>query len=177
MNRKMLGRALVGAILFLSLGGPAPGAVGSCGGSTTAADAHQFCIDWRITRCNRAKARGEVPPTPPPPCVDDPATPANEADPAMCNLLFCQSQVPESCLHFVWPADCVPEPTTLMVTACYLGLHDPARLADVPADNIWECQMATLCPSSGTPLTEALDEAPYDPEPPTVSPASASEVP
>ena len=173
MKRSILGRVLVGAVLFLALGGPAPGAVGSCGGEVTAVDPIQFCVSWRTIECNRSRARGDVLPAPPTPCTDDPGTPENESDPTICNWLFCRSGVPSRCSSFAWPTDCNPPPNELVTNACLNAVSDISRLS-TPNDGILECRLEMLCPR-GAALTEALEETepsaePSDSEPP--APAS-----
>ena len=164
MKRSTLGRALVGAILFLTLGGPAPGAVGSCGGEVSVVDAKQFCATKRALECDRARARGETQATAPIPCTDNASTPENEADPTVCNWLYCRSLVTGACAAVDWPTDCTPPPTELVTNACLNALNDAGRLS-TPSADIAECNINVICPPPGAALTEALQETPYDPEP------------
>lgn len=161
MNRSTLGRALVGAILFLALGGPAPGAVGSCGTESTVTDAVQFCTDRKVYECDRGRARGDVQIPSPTPCPDDPATPEDESAPAYCNWIYCRSLVAGVCATFSWPSDCNPQPTTAVTTPCLNALRDASRLS-TPSADIPECNINVICPV-GAGLTEALEETDVGP--------------
>jgi hypothetical protein len=158
MNRSVLARALTGAVLFLALGGPAPGAVGSCGGELSSVDPVQFCANRRVAECNRGRARAMLDPAPLP-CTDDPATPTDEADPLICSWSYCLSLVPTRCMAANFD-DCSPPPSEGTANACLSALLDPARLAEATAD-IPECNPEFICPSSGG-LTESLDAESLD---------------
>ena len=155
MTPTTLRRALAGALLLLGLGGPSPGAVGSCGGELSTVDAVQFCANRRVAECNRGRARGDAQAAPPTPCADDPATPENEADPTICNWRYCLEQVPSRCSMASW-AGCNPPPSQAVAEACLLALTSFDRLAQ-PTAEIAECNIEIICPS-GAGLSEALVE-------------------
>jgi len=148
-------RALVGALLLMGLGGPSPGAVGSCGGEISTADPVQFCANRRIAECSRALARGDALPPAPAPCVDDPATSYNESEPAVCNWVFCIEQVPNRCSMANF-AGCNPPPTQAIADDCIAALTSVERLPQ-PTAEIAECNIDVICPS-GAALSEALTE-------------------
>jgi hypothetical protein len=178
VKRSTFVRALLGATLFLALGGPAPGAVGSCGGEVATVDPEQFCFTRKKYECDRTEVRqqagfaNEPAPIPAPDCVDNPATAVNEV--IACNHTFCVNQIPVLCTGMTWW--CTPPPSETVTNDCLAALREPTLL-DQRTSDIYECLPTTICPASAAPLTEALDESPYDPEPPASAPASSTEVP
>jgi hypothetical protein len=153
--RTSIRRAFVGALLLLALGGPSPGAVGSCGGEISTADPVQFCANRRVAECSRALARGDALPPAPTPCVDDPATAYNESEPPVCNWVFCVQQVPNRCSMASW-AGCNPPPTQAIADDCLAALTSVERLPQ-PTAEIAECNLDVICPS-GAALLESLTE-------------------
>ena len=75
-----------GVVLFLALGGPAPGNVGGCG-TVSSADARQFCTDKEFWECRRDQFAGRIS--------------AEEYD-------ACLAAVTPTCTGFAWPAMCTP---------------------------------------------------------------------
>ncbi len=61
--RRLAPRLLAGIILFLALGGPSPGHVGSCDGSGELADPAEFCEAYRTYFCARELNGGRLPVT------------------------------------------------------------------------------------------------------------------
>lgn len=79
-------RLAAGAVLFLALGGPAPGNLGGCGTVSTA-DARQFCTDREFWECRRDQFAGRI---------------SNE------QFNTCVGEVMATCTGFAWPAECAP---------------------------------------------------------------------
>lgn len=116
------GRLVLAVGLFVMLGGPAPGSVGSCSDETEIADAVQFCVDRKSWSCQRRWARGEL---------DDAERDA------------CLVPIEDDCRGSAWGTDCIA-PTTNQTEACIGALSDPGRLSTPEADLV-ECQRSTLC--------------------------------
>ncbi len=56
MKRRVLSLS-IGVFLFLTLAGPAPGAVGACGGELETIDGPELCREINLFLCERARAR------------------------------------------------------------------------------------------------------------------------
>jgi hypothetical protein len=77
-------RLAAGAVLFLALGGPAPGNVGGCG-TVSNADARQFCSDKEFWECRREQFAGRM---------------------STEEFNVCVGAVMATCTGFAWPAEC-----------------------------------------------------------------------
>jgi hypothetical protein len=114
---------LLGIVLVLLLGGPAPGAVGSCEddeGSFVPAD--EWCAEKGTWTCQRRWAQGTL---------------TNEERDA------CIETVRDTGPGSTWPADCTP-PSRQKADACIGALMSVDRLDEDEA-SIIECRTETLC--------------------------------
>jgi len=129
MTLKRVGlRILSGLGLVLLLGGPTPGAVGSCGEeSAPFVDLNEYCETREALSCERRRLRGEFPST-------------SEQDPEFkeCVRVAYQDLCP---LRF-WAPGC--RPTTRQVSAC-LGALRSFDTLDVEEDDLPECKVSALC--------------------------------
>lgn len=115
MNRasKWALRVLAGAVMALSLTGPAPGNVGGCNaGSPPEADARAFCADRRFWECRRDQFAGRI---------DD------------AQFGSCLQRIETQCSGFVWPAGC--SPTQGQAEGCVFLLAN-AELASIPTSEL-----------------------------------------
>ncbi len=108
MNRRVFESAMVGTLLFLFLGGPTPGSVGSCTEGTSIADPVQHCQDKEAWTCARRRARGDL------------ASDAEE--------MACISRITATCSGASWPVGC--EPTQQQSDACIAAMSDGSTLGD-----------------------------------------------
>lgn len=110
-------RVVAGIALFLVLGGPAPGSVGSCGEEDMGVSAEEWCRTKNAWICERRWARNEL-------------TDEQKAQ--------CRAEIPALCSGATWPADCMP-PTRRATEACEGALSDRDRLDEDPS-SMPECQ-------------------------------------
>lgn len=116
---RLLGWTLLAAVL----GGPTPGAVGSCGGDDLAdtADLASYCVDREDLVCVRRGARGEL---------------------SIQGIDECRHTAREVCARRWWSPEC--RPSEREARACLNALRSSDTLA-TPEDQIDECQVSTLC--------------------------------
>lgn len=122
-------RAAAGAILFLALGGPAPGNVGGCGSTVVVADPQMSCADLETSKCLRDRQAGRI-------------------DDEQRNL--CLGNVQARCSGFTWPVGCAP--TEAQVDACEQVLLRADLLQETTEEiyeNYAECR--DLCPAADRP--------------------------
>lgn len=126
MTRPLV-RALLSLALLLVLGGPTPGAVGSCGeDSAPFADLNDYCNKRELLSCERRRLRGEFAVM---------ADPTGAFDACLLNSgLTCQSRF--------WAPGC--RPTTRQVNACIAALQSYDTLEVEEAD-LPECKVSALC--------------------------------
>jgi len=105
------------------LGGPTPGAVGSCGGDDLDrfADLDTYCVEREDLVCVRRWNRGEIS-----------ETEMNE----------CRYDARDLCERRTWSADC--RPTERQARACLNALAARDTL-ETPEDEIDECRVEALC--------------------------------
>ncbi len=130
MKRHAL-RLLSAIGLMLLLGGPTPGAVGSCGDeSAPFADLREYCETRELLSCERRRLRGEFLLSPP--------------DPAMEKAAFddCLLQASLDCQNRFWAPGC--RPTVRQVNACIAALQSYDTLEVEEAD-LPECKTSALC--------------------------------
>lgn len=112
---------LVAIGLFFVLGGPTPGAVGSCSSSSDIADAEQFCIDRRTWECERNHVRNDI---------------------TDMQYEACRGGILMQCSGAMWACRAL---TTREAESCISALSDPNRL-DEANNEIAECQFpSTEC--------------------------------
>lgn len=99
-------RAAAGVVLFLALGGPAPGNVGGCG-NVPVADARQFCVEQGYWECRRDYIAGRT-------------TQQEEAD--------CHRELETRCAGRAWPPGCLPSVDQTEVCFQLLRRMDLAQL-------------------------------------------------
>lgn len=123
-------RAFVGAVLFLTLGGPAPGAVGSCSDSSVYSGTlpGMFCRSQLHAICyrNRSGALAE----PHPECNDDPGTE--------------DAAIERTCQATANPFGRCTPPSDLAAQSCVESLYDSANYAFLPND-VPECAAILSC--------------------------------
>ncbi len=112
----------MGVLLVLLLGGPTPGAVGSCSDNDEVIGAVEWCVEKEGWICERRGAQGTY---------DD-----DEVD-------ACLRGVEPSCQGRTWPPDCVPL-TRRVAQACIDALGSIDRLGTAEGD-LEECKLETLC--------------------------------
>lgn len=117
-------RALLALLLFIALGGPTPGSIGSCSDDIEVTDAQSFCIDTQALYCLRDFE-------------------AERIDEAAYDE--CLADVAPNCRGFAWnPAVCPIPPTEQRANACIAALRSKERL-ETPNDEILECKSDLLC--------------------------------
>ena len=162
MTKRFAWRRIVWAFgLFTVLGGPSPGAVGSCSKTVPIADAYTFCIDEHEWICARDALRGDL---------------LTAGDRATCMMMTtaaaqsaclnntvisrrteCLSQVAEHCTGFImWPSTCSP-PNEIEAQSCIDALKAEARLNESSA-SIYECLDTTLCPPTASSSSSLSSE-------------------
>lgn len=126
-HKARLTRVLVGLGLMLVLGGPTPGAVGSCGEeSAPFADLRSYCETRELLSCERRRLRGEFNTEPVPQGAFDACLLAATLD----------------CRNRFWAPGC--RPTTRQVNACIAALQSYDTL-DVEEADLPECKVEALC--------------------------------
>ncbi len=105
-------RGLAGAIMALSLTGPAPGNVGGCASTTAVASPRQFCTDRSFWECRRDQFAGRI--------TDE-------------QYAQCLAAIEGGCSAFVWPPGCTPTPP--QADACLLLLQR-TDLASTPTPQL-----------------------------------------
>jgi len=116
---RLLLTALVGASLFLVLGGPTPGSAGGCGEDSGFPTASEFCTDREVWECARMRARGDID------AAEEQA---------------CVNMIPMRCAGAMWNEGC--QPTYLQTDACIAELQRSENLS-VPVTDIPECRVCT----------------------------------
>ncbi len=102
-------RVAAGVVLFLALGGPAPGNIGGCGSTTPVADPRQFCVDFEFWKCRRDEFAGRL-----------------SAEQAQ----DCYASVEGRCSGSnAWPAGCSPTPAQTQACINILMRQDLAGIA------------------------------------------------
>jgi hypothetical protein len=131
MSRGMAWRALFGAGLILLLGGPTPGAVGSCGGDELGgeADVRAYCTEREQLICVRRSLRREI-------------TPGQSDD--------CRREAIQICKARAWAPAC--RPTERVARACLNALRS-LDTVKTPEDRIKECRTSSLCSLHGEPTS------------------------
>ncbi len=115
-------RLAAGAVIFLALGGPAPGNVGGCG-TVPVADSRGFCVDKRDAECRRDHFAGRI---------DD-----VERD-------QCLREIETRCTGSAWPPGC--SPTVDQTEAC-LTILLRMDLASIPTDELLDVYSeCNVCP-------------------------------
>ena len=115
-------RGALAACVFVLLGGPTPGSVGSCSETSAYVDPVQFCKDRKFWSCQRQWVTGAI--------NDD-------------QLAVCLEPIEATCAGSTWDA-CDPPPTNRRGKACINALRDMDRVA-IPEGDLSECQTAVLC--------------------------------
>lgn len=123
----MTRRLVIACGLFMLLGGPTPGAVGSCGDTSAPfADLRQYCNDREALSCERRRLRGEF---------EQATNPSGVFNDCLEQAVFtCQSRF--------WAPGC--RPTTRQVNACIAALQSYDTL-DVEEEDLPECKIEALC--------------------------------
>jgi len=145
-------RALVVLALALLLGGPTPGAVGSCGGDSELdelADLRPYCEEREELTCVRMALRGDLSVVDRDDCrrcaldfdglSDDRKRECLDED-TLWNRDRAQPFVP--CERRFWPADC--RPTVRQTNACLNALRSMDTLGTAES-SIRECNTEALC--------------------------------
>ena len=116
-------RALAWTLLAVLLGGPTPGAVGSCGGEdlSETADLASYCVEREDLVCVRRGARGEL---------------------SLQGVDKCRRAAREVCARRWWSPEC--RPTEREARACLNALRSRDTLS-TPEDEIDECRVSALC--------------------------------
>jgi len=116
------------ALLWLLLVGPAPGAVGSCGGDDLTGEAEliPYCQEREELICERKRRRGEL--------TDEGAQ-------------TCRHEVRELCEHRFFPNEC--RPTERVAQACLNALRSLDTVKTKEKD-IPECRVKALCAIRGS---------------------------
>jgi len=117
--------------LIVLLGGPTPGAVGSCGeDSAPFADLQEYCETRELLSCERRRLRGEFQVTP-----RDPAAEKQAFDACLLDATL-------GCASRFWAPGC--RPTTRQVNACIAALQSYDTL-DVEEADLPQCKVSALC--------------------------------
>lgn len=115
-------RVLAAVALFALLGGPTPGAVGSCGDSVDGfADLTEYCKEREELTCVRRALRKELS--------------TQERD-------DCRREALSACERRFWAPDC--RPTARQANACLNALR-AEETVDTPEDELDECNTEALC--------------------------------
>jgi hypothetical protein len=132
--RSLATRAAVGAALFLLLGGPTPGAVGSCGSDDLdrPADFQSYCLEREQLICVRRGMRREI-------------SKGQEQDCRWDAIDFCEAVND-------WSPRC--QPTERVTRACLNALRSLDTL-HTPEDDLEECDDDALCTVSQHHLDDA----------------------
>ena len=122
--RGLLGRAVTCALLFLVLGGPTPGAVGSCGSDELdrPADFQSYCLEREQLICVRRGMRREI-------------SIAEQHDCRWDAIDFCEAVSD-------WSPRC--QPSERITRACLNALRSLDTL-ETPEDELEECDDEALC--------------------------------
>jgi len=117
----MVWRVLLVGLILLMLGGPTPGAVGSCGAKDGEADLFSFCREREELTCWRRGLRRELT-----------EKAVNE----------CRANAIEQCRLRVWAPEC--RPTERQANACINALRAMDTVQTVE-NRIGECKEKALC--------------------------------
>jgi hypothetical protein len=130
-RRELLVRAGFGVLLVLVLGGPTPGAVGSCGNDSLSgqADLQSYCSEREQLVCVRRNLRREI----------------TDGERDECRLAAIQQ-----CASRSWAPEC--RPTERQARAC-LNALSALETVRTPENKIMECSTKALCTLHYTPTT------------------------
>lgn len=122
--------------LFLVLGGPTPGSIGSCSDTEPFADYAEFCVVFNDIKCDRLRTNPPIEP-----CADAPGTRC--FDPELCNPVNYQ----RDCRGGSWDTwnrgqSCDPPPTVENVNLC---LQVISQFYDVTVDERTTPECEALC--------------------------------
>jgi hypothetical protein len=149
-RKAVLVRAGFGVLLMLLLGGPTPGAVGSCGSDDLSglADIQRYCAQREQLVCVRRNLRKEI-------------TNGERDD--------CRRAALKQCSSRSWAPEC--HPTEREARACLNALSD-LDTVKTPEDEISECSTKALCtlnyqphrggPTAGTSISTDAGSADED---------------
>lgn len=143
MKIHALRRLGLAGLVFIALGGPTPGAIGSCNDDVQVADPVKFCEKKKSYTCLREFARGDIAIHPSAPGMCNGA-PDREACEREASRNICLGAVEGECASVTWGTDCEP-PNTIQADACINALKAIPRLAEATA-SIVECRPEVLCP-------------------------------
>lgn len=130
MKHRLL-RVVLALGLVLLLGGPTPGAVGSCGDdSAPFADLRMYCETRELLSCERRRLRGEFETSP-----RDPQAEKDAFDGCLLDATL-------GCASRFWAPGC--RPTTRQANACIAALQSYDTL-DVEESELPECKVGALC--------------------------------
>ncbi len=133
---RMARRALAAAALLLLLGGPTPGAVGSCDDDVDGfADLTEYCKEREELICVRRALRKEL------------STEQRDD---------CRREAMDACDRRFWAPDC--RPTNRQAQACLNALRS-TETVQTPEDELKECNTEALCTArtTGTPIDMGED--------------------
>jgi hypothetical protein len=128
-------RLLAAFLLLLLLGGPSPGAVGSCEERRRLAELRPYCEEREQLVCWRRYLRGEL---------GGGEREVNE----------CRATAISRCQNRYWPPDC--RPSERQTDACLNALRSYDTL-DIPESEIAECSVETLCQATGELQADVSD--------------------
>ena len=116
-------RLLPCALIFGLLGGPTPGAVGSCGGDELEepADLASYCSEREQLVCVRRELRHEI---------------------SIAERDDCRRAAIEACTRRFWPSDC--RPSERQTRACLNALRSTDTL-QMQESELEECHTEALC--------------------------------
>lgn len=106
-------RIAAGVVMFLALGGPAPGNIGGCGSAPAVSSPRTFCTDREFWKCRRDQYAERI---------DDATADA------------CYRAIEGTCSGFnAWPAGCAPTPA--QTDAC-INLLQRADRSSIPTPEL-----------------------------------------
>lgn len=127
MKRSILARVVIAGLLFLVLGGPASGHVGSCSESTdAAADPEAFCRARKTWVCARLQAAAAM-------CAGAPPFTQEQYD-------DCRARIAADCSGARFDATCVPRKR--QTDACIDALSRMENVC-IPEAMITECNLCS----------------------------------
>lgn len=146
MKTPSLRRFGFGALLFIALGGPTPGAVGSCNDDVKTADPVEFCIYKKSLTCIRENARGDIQilPESVTACAGESETAARQNCEREDSKNRCLSSAQNDCAGISWGNTCSP-PNEIQADACLQALGSMERIGQATSE-IGECNSDVLCP-------------------------------
>ncbi len=116
-------RILAGAVMFMALGGPAPGTIGGCGSTVPVMSSVDHCTDFEKAKCDRDHYAMRI---------DDQ------------QYSQCVAAIATTCSGSTWPPNCSPTPA--QSKAC-VNLLLQLSLADQTTDELLATHSdCNLCP-------------------------------